>query len=64
MGAILYGVGAKNHKELDSEVLMTLAPVISEGVSCLSFRLKGEKQLVHYSYIGELSVTRRKPGAN
>jgi hypothetical protein len=40
MGAILYGVGVNTHKELDLEVLMTLAPVISEGVLCLSFRLK------------------------
>jgi hypothetical protein len=54
MGAILYGVGANIHKELDLKVLMTLAPVISEGVSCLSFRLEDEKQLVPYGYIGEL----------
>jgi hypothetical protein len=40
MGAILYGVGVNTHKELDLKVLMTLAPVISEGVLCLSFRLK------------------------
>jgi hypothetical protein len=33
---------------------MTLAPVISEGVSCLSFRLEDEEQLVPYGYIGEL----------
>jgi hypothetical protein len=33
---------------------MTLAPVINEGVSCLSFRLEKEKQLVPYGYIGEL----------
>jgi hypothetical protein len=54
MGAILYGVGVNTHKELGSEVLMTLAPVINEGVSCLSFRLEDEKQLVPYGYIGEL----------
>jgi hypothetical protein len=54
MGETLYGVGANTHKKLDSEVLMTLAPVISEGVSCLSFRLDDEKQLVPYGYIGEL----------
>jgi hypothetical protein len=51
MGAILYGVGANTHKELDLEVLMTLAPVISEGVSCLSFHLEDEEQLVPYRYI-------------
>jgi hypothetical protein len=48
MGAILYGDGANTHKELDSEVLMTLAPVIDEGVSCLSFRREDEEQLVTY----------------
>jgi hypothetical protein len=51
MGAILYGVGVNTHRELDSEVLMTLAPVINEGVSCLSFRLEDEEQLVPYGYI-------------
>jgi hypothetical protein len=54
MGAILYGVGVNTHKELDSEVLMTLAPVINEGVSCLSFRLEDEEQLVPCGYIREL----------
>jgi hypothetical protein len=54
MGVILYGFGVNTHKELDSEVLMTLAPVINEGVSCLSFRLEDEEQLVSYGYIGEL----------
>jgi hypothetical protein len=54
MGAILYGVGANTHKVLDLEVLMTLASVINEGVSCLSFRLEIEEQLVPYGYIGEL----------
>jgi predicted polyphosphate/ATP-dependent NAD kinase len=47
-GAILYGVGVDTHKELDSEVLMTLAPVISEGVLCLLFHLEDEEQLVPY----------------
>jgi hypothetical protein len=54
MGVILYGVGVNTHKELDLEVLMTLAPIINEGVSCLSFRLEDEEQLVTYGYIGEL----------
>jgi hypothetical protein len=64
MGAILYGFGVNTHKELDLDVLMTLAPVINEGVSCLSFRLEDEEKLVPYGYIGELLVTRRKPGAS
>jgi hypothetical protein len=54
VGAILYGVGVNTHKELDSEALMTLAPVLSEGVSCLSFHLEDEEQLVSYGYVGEL----------
>jgi ABC-type Fe3+-citrate transport system substrate-binding protein len=54
MGAILYEVGANTHKEFDSEVIMTLAPVINEGVSCLSFRLEYEEQLVPCGYITEL----------
>jgi hypothetical protein len=54
LGAILYGVGVNTHKELDLEVLMALAPVINEGVSCLSFHLEDEEQLVSYGYIGEL----------
>jgi hypothetical protein len=41
------------HKELDLDVLMALARVISEGVSCLSFLLEDEEQLVPYGYIGE-----------
>jgi hypothetical protein len=54
MGMTLYGIGVNSHKDLDLEVLMTLAPVINEGVSCLSFRLEDEEQLVPYGYIGEL----------
>jgi CRISPR/Cas system CSM-associated protein Csm2 small subunit len=54
MGAILYGVGVNTHKKLDLEVLMTLAPVINEGVSCISFRLEDEEQLVPYGYNREL----------
>jgi hypothetical protein len=54
MIAILYGVGVNTHKEPDLEVLMTLAPIINEGVSCLSFRLEDDEQLVTYGYIGEL----------
>jgi hypothetical protein len=42
------------HKELDFEVLMILAPVINEGVSCLLFHLEDEEQLVPCGYIEEL----------
>jgi hypothetical protein len=51
---LFFKVGANTHKEFDLEVLMTLASVINEGVSCLSFRLEDEEQLVPYGYIGEL----------
>jgi hypothetical protein len=54
MGAILYGVGVNTHKELDLELLMILAPVINEGVSCLTFHLEDEELLVPCGYIGEL----------
>jgi hypothetical protein len=51
------------HKELDLDVLMALARVISEGVSCLSFLLEDEEQLVPYGYIGELlSPKKEAPG--
>jgi hypothetical protein len=60
MGAILYGVGVNTHKDLDSEVLMTLAMVINEGVSCPSFHLEDEKQLVPCGYIGELLGYRKE----
>jgi hypothetical protein len=41
-------VGVSTHKEL------VLAPVIDEGVSCLSFCFEDEEQLVPYGYIKEL----------
>jgi hypothetical protein len=39
---------------------MTLAPIINEGVSCLSPRLEDEEQLVTYGYIGELLGCKKK----
>jgi hypothetical protein len=51
---ILYGVGPNTHNELDSKVIMTLAPVINEGVSCLSFHLEDAGQLVFCGYTREL----------
>jgi hypothetical protein len=61
MCAILYGVGVNTHKKLDLEVLMTLAPVINEGVLCLSFCLEDEEQLVPCGYIGELLRHKKEP---
>jgi hypothetical protein len=49
-----YGVGVNTQKELALEILMTIASVIDEGVSSLSFRLEGDDQIVLYEYIREL----------
>jgi hypothetical protein len=50
------------HKEIYLEVLMTLAPFMNEGVSCLLFHLEDEEQLL--DILENYSVTRRKPGAS
>jgi hypothetical protein len=34
------GVSANNHKEFALEILMTMAPILDEGVLSLSFRLE------------------------
>jgi hypothetical protein len=62
MGAIFYGVSVNTHKEIDLEVLMTLAPFMNEGVSCLLFHHEDEEQLL--DILENYSVTRRKPGAS
>jgi hypothetical protein len=48
------GVSANTHKEFSLEILMTMAPILDEGVPSLSFRLEGIQQVVPYEYIGEL----------
>jgi hypothetical protein len=48
------GVSANTHKELALEILMTMAPILDEGVPGLSFRLEGIQQVVPYEYIREL----------
>jgi hypothetical protein len=35
------GVSANTHKEFALEILMTIAPILDEGVQSLSFRLEG-----------------------
>jgi hypothetical protein len=47
-------VSANTHKECTLEILMTLAPILDEGVPSLSFRLEGVELVVPYEYIGEL----------
>jgi hypothetical protein len=48
------GVSANSHKELALEILMTMAPILDEGVQSLSFRLEGIRQVVPYEFIREL----------
>jgi hypothetical protein len=48
------GVLANTHKEIALEILMTMAPILDEGVPSLSFRLEGIRQVVPYEQISEL----------
>jgi hypothetical protein len=48
------GVSANTHKEFALEILMTMAPILDEGVPSLSFRLEGIQQVVPYEHIREL----------
>jgi hypothetical protein len=48
------GVSTNTHKEFALEILMTMAPILDEGVPSLSFRLEGIQQVVPYEHIREL----------
>jgi hypothetical protein len=48
------GVSANTHKEFALEILMTITPILDEGVQSLSFRLEGIQQVVPYEYVREL----------
>jgi hypothetical protein len=48
------GVSANTHKEFALEILMTIAPILDEGVQRLSFCLEGIQQVVPYEYVREL----------
>jgi hypothetical protein len=47
-------VSANTHKEFSLEILMTMAPILDEGVPSLSFRLEEIQQVVPYEHIREL----------
>jgi hypothetical protein len=47
-------VSVNTHKEFALEILMTMAPILDEGVPSLSFRLEGVEKVVPYEYIREL----------
>jgi hypothetical protein len=42
------GMSANTHKEFTLEILMTMARILDEGVSSLSFHLEGIQQVVPY----------------
>jgi hypothetical protein len=42
------GVWANTHKEFSLEIIMTMAPILDEGVLSLSFRLEGIQKVVPY----------------
>jgi hypothetical protein len=48
------GVSADTHKEFALEILMTIAPILDDGVQRLSFRLEGVQQVVPYEHAREL----------
>jgi hypothetical protein len=48
------GVSANTHKEFSLEILMTIAPILDEGVPSFSFRLEGTQQVVPFEHIREL----------
>jgi hypothetical protein len=48
------GVLVNTHKEFALEILMTMAPILDEGVPSFSFCLEGVEQMVPYEYIREL----------
>jgi hypothetical protein len=48
------GVSANTHKEFSLEILMTMTPILDEGVPSLAFRLEGIQQVVPYENIREL----------
>jgi hypothetical protein len=55
------GVSANTHKEFTLEILMTMAHILDEGMSSLSFRLEGIEQVFPMSILGNYSVFKREP---
>jgi hypothetical protein len=48
------GVSTNTQKEFSLEILMTMEPILDEGVPSLSLRLEGIQQVVPYEHIREL----------
>jgi hypothetical protein len=47
-------VSADTHKGFALEILMTIAPILDDGVQSLSFHLEGFQQVVPYEHVREL----------
>jgi hypothetical protein len=47
-------VSVDTHKKFALEILMTIAPILDDGVQSLSFHLEGVQQVVPYEYVREL----------
>jgi hypothetical protein len=54
------GVSANTHKEFALEIIMTMAPILDEGVPSLSFRLEEIQQVVPYEHIRSYLVFKRE----
>jgi hypothetical protein len=54
------GVSANTDKEFTLEILMTMAPILDEEMSSLSFCLEIVEQVVTYEYIGSYLVFKRE----
>jgi hypothetical protein len=46
-------LSVNTHKEFALEILMTMVPILDEGVPSFSFHLEGVEQMVPYEYIRE-----------
>jgi hypothetical protein len=55
------GVSANTRKEFALEILMTMVPILDEGVLSLSFRLEGIQQVVPFEHIRELPGFQKGP---
>jgi hypothetical protein len=53
-------VSANTHKEFTLKILVTMAHILDEGVSSLSFRLERVEQVVPYE-LGDCLVFKREP---
>jgi hypothetical protein len=53
-------VSANTHKEFALEILMTMAPILDEGVPSLSFRLEGIQQWFPMNILGSYLVFKRE----